>query len=163
MGSFRNLKAIRDGERGVTLVELIVVIGILLVLVGIAVPDSQSEDLAGAEARRLMSDGMRARSVARSQWTPCGVRVHVPTRRWRVQRDDGTPILGPDSDSDGWRTLAPGVRFVKITRRDPYFVFLPNGRTYRDAAIIISDDVTSWEVSSNALSGQINSWPTELP
>lgn len=157
------MKQGRNDRSGVTLVELMVAMAIMVTLLGVAIPPRTSTDLAGSEARRLVADGMRVRSVAQTQWTPAGVRVHVPSRRWRCYRDNGSPILGPDSDANGWRRLADGVRFVKITQRDPNFIFLPNGRTYREASIIITDNTSSWEVSANALSGKINSQPTTTP
>lgn len=138
------------------------VLAIIATLASLGVPTSSDTDLAGAEARRLVADGLLVRSAARARWKPCMVQVEVPTRRWRCKTVDDEPILGPGSDSEGWRTLADGVRFVKITVHDPIFVFLPNGRTPRGAAIIITTDKTAWEVSSNALSGKINSQPTEI-
>ncbi len=153
----------KSGRGGFSLTEVMVAVSVAVTLLGIAVPTETSFDLAGAEARRLVADGMLARSRARTQWEGTMVEVDVLNNRWRVQTLDGEIIPGSDADDDGWRHLAEGVRFRKRTTVDPTFIFLPNGRTFRAASVVLSTGETAWEVSANALSGKINSGPTEVP
>lgn len=149
--------------RGLTVIELLVVVAIVVAMVALAVPAGQNRDSVASEARRLLTDAVRTRSVARTRWEPAQLTVDVAGRRWRCATLAGEPILGPDSDADGWRTLSDGVRFERVAGSETTYVFLPNGRTQGEAAVGLRLGSAAWVVGCGALSGQIYSYPLEEP
>jgi Tfp pilus assembly protein FimT len=145
--------------RGISLAEFLVVAAILTTLLAIAVPTTQSSDVAGAEARRVLADAQRARSAARARWESVLIEFEVGGGRWRVRTQAGVPVEGAGSDPAGWRSLDPQVRFEAISSKESSFVFLPNGRTERAAAIRLVAGDRAWEVGANSLGGQLYSEP----
>jgi len=150
-------------QRGLTLVELLVVVGITIAMLAIALPVTQSGDLAGSEARRFLADAMRARSAARTRWEPTQIRVNAKKGQWVLETIAGEIIPGPGMDKLGRRFLVEGVKFKKITLRQRDFIFLPNGRTLRNASIYIQSGDSTWQITGSALSGMLESEPVEIP
>jgi len=147
-------------QRGMSIVEILVLLGILTAMVAFALPTNPTNDLVAADARRLVADGLRTRSVARTQWTPTMMQFDLGGGRWRCATTDGDPILSSDSDANGWRTLTNGVDFGIVAGKDSVFVFLPNGRALAEAGILLTGGNADWEVSTTALSGTISSGPS---
>ncbi len=150
-------------QRGLSLVELLVVVGITIAMLAVALPVAQSGDLAGSEARRFLADAMRARSAARARWEPTQIRVVARKNMWKLETSAGEIIPGPGADELGRRFLADGVHFKKITNYQRDFIFLPNGRTLRNASIYIQSGDSTWKVTGSALSGMLESEPVETP
>ena len=149
-------------ERGISLTELVLVAAIGLTLFAMAVPAAQNDDDAGAVARLIVSDAVRARSHARRSWETVTMQVDVNTERWRSIEQDGTPLLSANSDENGWISAPPGVDFRQLEGTPADLIFLPNGRASSSNAVRIHIGSTIWEVSVDAMSARISANPVEL-
>lgn len=147
-----------DSRAGISLVELIVVAAVAMVLFGLAVPVIQGNDTAGATARTVVADAVRARSFARRVWEPVTMQVDTNNERWRTLRDNGVPLVDVNTDADGWRRAEPGVDFRPVEGLPTDLVFLPNGRATQSTAvfIVVGDDL--WRVSVDALNARIQAF-----
>jgi prepilin-type N-terminal cleavage/methylation domain-containing protein len=146
-------------RRGFTLAELLVVVAVTAILVAVAVPFNQDLDRVGNEARRLLADALRLRGTARTTWDATVLTVDVASSRWKCETADGTPIPGPDSDANGWRSITDNsVSFSAVAGSPSSFVFLPNGRLQDNSAIQLIAGDAVWQISGNALSGKIDSF-----
>jgi prepilin-type N-terminal cleavage/methylation domain-containing protein len=146
-------------DSGFTLIELVLVITILIVLFGVAVPALQSDDRAGNAARTLVSDASRARSYSKRTWEDVTLQIDVGNNRWRTQLQDGTSLATYQTDSTGWSNLPPGLVFSNVTGYDSDATFLPTGRTTNHVAFSIAQDHHQWRIEINSLSGLITATP----
>jgi Tfp pilus assembly protein FimT len=142
---------------GVSLVELVVTVAILIVLFSLAVPAVQNDDRAGNITRSIVADASRNRSYAKRAWENVTMQIDVANNRWRSQLQDGTALQTYKSDVDGWIELPPGVTFANIGGGNT--VFLPTGRTSSDAAFAIVQGSNQWHIVIKSLSGLITAIP----
>lgn len=142
-------------QSGISLVELIVVAAVGMVLFALAVPVMQSDDVAGATARSLISDAVRARSYSRRAWEPVTMQVDAANNRWRALTESGIPLDDTGADADGWKYPEVGVDFKNVDGMPGDLTFLPNGRATDSAAMYIETGSTQWMVTVDALSARI--------
>ena len=147
------------GRRGISLAELMVVIAIVAMSMAIVVPSMQNAEKTGADTRRVLSDALMARSLARTSWETTWLRTDLQNSRWRVERADGTWVEGPMADSSGWRHLEDGLSFVAVSGYGSDFEFLPNGRSNLSCAVKIVGAASRWTVKLDQLSGSLHANP----
>jgi len=155
----RSACAAPRGRRGISLAELMVVIAIVAMSMAIVVPSMQNVEKTGADTRRVLSDALMARSLARTSWETTWLRTDLQNARWRVERADGTWVEGPMADSSGWRHLEDGLNFVAVSGFGSDFEFLPNGRSNLSCAVQIVGTGSSWTLRLDQLSGSLHANP----
>lgn len=146
-------------ERGVSLAEVVLVAAIGLTLFAMAVPAAQNDDTAGAVARNMVADLVRARSFARRSWQSVTMQVDINNERWRALRQDGTALISNGADADGWHDAPVGVDFREIPGKPTDLMFLPNGRASVSTSAEIWVGSTGWELHVDALSARITAFP----
>lgn len=150
------IKSNRQGKaKGISLVEVMVVLSIVAMSMAVLVPSLQSSEKSGADVRRVLSDALMSRSLARSSWETTWLRTDLQNSRWRVEKSDGTPVDGPLADANGWRYLEDGVTFSAVSGSASDFVFLPNGRSNVDCAVAVTYRESSWTIDLDQLSGSL--------
>lgn len=146
-------------EKGISLVEVVMVAAIALVLFAMAIPAVQNQDSAGSVARSMTSDAVRARSYSRRAWEPVTMQIDVNNDRWRTLREDGTPLSSIGADANGWHDLPVGGQFQVVDGMPSDLVFLPNGRASQSAAIRVIFGDSTWVLGVDALSARIYANP----
>ncbi|MHC4824384.1 MAG: pilus assembly FimT family protein [Planctomycetota bacterium] len=146
-------------ERGISLAEVVLVAAIGLTLFAMAVPAAQNDDTAGAVARNIVADSVRARSYARRSWESVTVQMDVNNERWRALKQDGTALINNGADENGWHQAPVGVDFREILDQPTDLMFLPNGRASVSTSVEIWVGNTGWRLSVDALSARITAQP----
>ena len=157
MASSRTLK------RGFSLVEVVMVAAVALILFAMAVPAVQNNDAAGAVARSIVSDAVRARSYSRRTWESVTMQIDANHARWRTLREDGIPLSTVGGDALGWRYLPPGVEFRTIEGMPSDLVFFPNGRASQSAAVHVVFGNNVWLLGVDSISARIRAEPVSIP
>ena len=148
-------------ERGISLVEVVMVAAIGLTLFAMAVPAAQNDDVAGSVARNIVSDAVRARSHSRRSWETVTMQVDVSNERWRTVKQDGTYLLSAGADDNGWHDAPPGVDFRQIEGQPTDLTFLPNGRASESTSARIVTGGTEWEIHVDRLSARVSAFPVQ--
>lgn len=151
----------RKGERGISIAELVMVAAIALTLFAMAVPAAQNDDQAGAVARFIISDAVRARSYSRRTWETVTMQLDINDERWRTLKQNGDPLLSTGADENGWHDAPVGVDFVQIEGMPTDLTFLPNGRASESTAVEVHIGGDVWEIRVDALSARITANPVE--
>jgi len=146
-----------SSQRGSTLSELLVVIAIVAMSVALAVPTLRTDETAGNEVRRILSDAVKARAEARSSWESVWLKTNLSTQQWRLETEQGSPIMGPLCDASGWRSLDPSLQFDAVAGAESDFKFLANGRFEGDSAIRVTGGDMDWIIENDPLSGGLRS------
>lgn len=146
-------------NRGISLVEVVMVAAIGLTLFAMAVPAAQNDDVAGSVARNIISDAVRARSYSRRTWETVTMQVDVVNERWRTLKQDGTHLSAAGADENGWHDAPPGVDFRSVEGMPTDLTFLPNGRASESTSSRILTGSTEWEIKVDALSARITAYP----
>jgi Tfp pilus assembly protein FimT len=174
-------RGLLGGQAGWTLMETLVVCGMITVLAGIAVPQYQAMAMhmrTGAAASRVLNDLAYARAMAQRTGVPHYVNVtDSGTLRYQVQRSMAPPAINPGGDLPAIRTIdlgsdMPGVAFsLSGAALDPYgnsvvapvpggpVVFNPRGLPNTGAAYFVSstDGDVSYAITVNG-SGRVRMW-----
>jgi Tfp pilus assembly protein FimT len=148
-------------ERGISLVEVLVVSAIALTMFAMAVPAAQNNDVAGSVARSMVSDAVRARSYSRRTWEPVTMQVDTANARWRTLREDGTPLSSIGANANGWHKLPTGAEFRVIDGMPSDLVFLPNGRASQSSAVHVVFGNHVWLLGVDSLSARIRAEPVD--
>ncbi|MGB0953364.1 MAG: pilus assembly FimT family protein [Planctomycetota bacterium] len=151
----------RQGERGISIAELVMVAAIALTLFAMAVPAAQNDDQAGAVARNVISDAVRARSYSRRTWETVTMQIDITAERWRTLKQDGSALLSTGADDNGWHDAPVGVDFRQIEGMPTDLTFLPNGRASESTAVEVHIGGDVWEIRVDALSARITAGPVE--
>lgn len=146
-------------NRGISLVEVVMVAAIGLTLFAMAVPAAQNDDVAGSVARSIISDAVRARSHSRRTWETVTMQVDVVNERWRTVKQDGSFLSSAGADENGWHAAPPGVDFRSIEGLPTNLTFLPNGRAAESTSARILTGGSEWEITVDALSARITASP----
>ena len=144
-------------QRGSTLSEILVVIAIVAMSVALAVPTLRTDETAGNEVRRILSDAVQARAEARSSWDSVWLKTDLTSHQWRLESSNGTPIMGPLCDSNGWRSLDSALQFGVVAGAESDFEFQPNGRSANYSAIQILGGELDWLIEHDPISGGLRS------
>lgn len=144
---------------GFSLIEMLLVVGIGIILLGAAAPMIRSQNGVSAEVRRVVADIVRVRSWARTTWRDSEMDIDVANRRWRLVDDEGDVLDSSSADANGWRTLADGVNFEQVGAITTDFGFAPDGQGLAPASIRLSQGATSWVIEMSALTGTVTAAP----
>lgn len=151
----------RDPQAGISLAEVVMVAAIGLTLFAMAVPAAQNDDQAGAVARNVVSDAVRARSHSRRTWETVTMQIDINEERWRTLKQDGSTLLSTGADENGWHAAPVGVDFRQIEGMPTDLTFLPNGRASESTAVEVHIGGDVWEIRVDSLSARITAGPKE--
>jgi len=140
-------------NRGISLIELLVVLAIAASMLAVAAPILQPRDLAGSEVRRLLADAILARSHARTTWQSTTLQLDTQQSRWRPLDGNGLPLPGPQADAQGWRRFNSAAVTMQKSASD--FVFQPDGSMTGSASLTLSAGNSTWVVAASPLTGSL--------
>ena len=139
-------------NRGISLIEILVVLAIAASMLAVAAPAFQSRDLAGSEVRRLLADAILARSHARTTWQSTTLQLDTQQSRWRPLDGNGLPLPGPQADAQGWRQFHSAVTMQKSASD---FIFQPDGSMTDSASLTLSAGNSIWVIAASPLTGSL--------